>query len=302
MVWTSELQLLVRDHQRPLMMESLYTFDSTRFSLGRLCSKEHSYLNTGKSLRYLSSGKCKECQSQRSRLHYLANRDEVIERVQEYRRSNRDQINQYMRERGARFIKNGLNSHGKERTRVQWEEAQRLLASVKKSIKNAGQCPSVARLVEIEQLRYWRENPDAKKAHDAKWSRHKWFLGYATNNHLRIYHREKSKRRKALQRGNIVTHVSVSSIISRFNAFNNRCAYCDSASKLQIEHVIPISANGSHDITNIVPACQSCNMSKGRKEMESWFKSQQFFTEARLRRIRHVMTAAAYSQPTLPLA
>ncbi len=48
--------------------------------------------------------------------------------------------------------------------------------------------------------------------------------------------------------------------------FNYRCAYCEKQStKLTQDHFIPLSRNGDHSIQNIVPACNSCNSSKGGK-------------------------------------
>lgn len=41
-----------------------------------------------------------------------------------------------------------------------------------------------------------------------------------------------------------------------------RCAYCGKYAKLEIDHVIPANAGGSHDLSNFVPACRSCNAKK----------------------------------------
>lgn len=47
--------------------------------------------------------------------------------------------------------------------------------------------------------------------------------------------------------------------------FQFRCAYCNRKRKLTRDHVIPLSKGGAHTLSNIVPACQSCNSSKGTK-------------------------------------
>ena len=57
---------------------------------------------------------------------------------------------------------------------------------------------------------------------------------------------------------------------------------------MQIEHVVPISKGGAHDIDNIVPACAACNSSKGAKDMDSWYQEQPFFSEIRLQKIKRV--------------
>ena len=50
--------------------------------------------------------------------------------------------------------------------------------------------------------------------------------------------------------------------------FGNRCAYCDAAANLEMEHAIPINMEqlGEHHRGNLVPACQRCNRDKGNKD------------------------------------
>lgn len=45
--------------------------------------------------------------------------------------------------------------------------------------------------------------------------------------------------------------------------YNYRCIYCGrQMQRLTKDHVIPLSKSGSHTVSNIVPACQSCNSTK----------------------------------------
>lgn len=47
--------------------------------------------------------------------------------------------------------------------------------------------------------------------------------------------------------------------------YGNRCLRCgDTTAKLTFDHVIPVSAGGSSDISNGQPLCRSCNAKKGR--------------------------------------
>ena len=47
------------------------------------------------------------------------------------------------------------------------------------------------------------------------------------------------------------------------------CSYCDDPATT-IDHVIPVSKGGTHDLSNLVPACRPCNASKGDKDVDSW--------------------------------
>lgn len=42
----------------------------------------------------------------------------------------------------------------------------------------------------------------------------------------------------------------------------NVCIYCGEAKRLTIDHKIPLSRGGANDISNVVPACASCNLKK----------------------------------------
>lgn len=52
--------------------------------------------------------------------------------------------------------------------------------------------------------------------------------------------------------------------------YDGRCAYCGSAGKMTRDHVVPLSRGGSDDIDNIVPACPTCNSSKGDRTLDEW--------------------------------
>lgn len=176
------------------------------------------------------------------------------------------------------------------------------LRALRKAIREAGRLPSVARLVANEQRRYWQENPEAKRQARAEWHRNQWQINYLTNLELRLYTREKSRRRKLQQKKQAVWKISVLQLRTRFLRFSNACAYCGSTAEIQIEHVLPISKGGLHHINNIVPACKACNYSKAAHPMDQWYRSQSFFDPGRLALIQSLTGPPETEQLSLGLA
>lgn len=48
------------------------------------------------------------------------------------------------------------------------------------------------------------------------------------------------------------------------------CVACGSTNNITIDHILPISRGGAHDVDNLQALCGSCNSSKGAKTMEEW--------------------------------
>ena len=56
------------------------------------------------------------------------------------------------------------------------------------------------------------------------------------------------------------------------NLLSQKCFYCQSFENMTIDHVIPIDKGGRDSIGNLVPACKSCNSSKGNLFITQWNK------------------------------
>lgn len=71
--------------------------------------------------------------------------------------------------------------------------------------------------------------------------------------------------------------------------FSGECAYCGSTprkgQRLTRDHLLPVSQGGLTTQDNIVPACSSCNSSKGAEDFKEWYMKQAFFSQERLNRI-----------------
>ena len=56
--------------------------------------------------------------------------------------------------------------------------------------------------------------------------------------------------------------------------YSSPCFYCGSGNKITMDHVLPLSRGGWHSIGNLIPACSSCNSSKGSKTIMEWRMSK----------------------------
>lgn len=55
---------------------------------------------------------------------------------------------------------------------------------------------------------------------------------------------------------------------------NFRCTYCGALGapsvELEVDHVVPLSRGGTHEMSNLVTACGDCNLSKHGKALKDW--------------------------------
>lgn len=58
------------------------------------------------------------------------------------------------------------------------------------------------------------------------------------------------------------------------NECGNACFYCKARGNLTRDHMIPIKRGGTDDISNIVPACRSCNSRKNARTAEEFITRQ----------------------------
>ena len=135
----------------------------------------------------------------------------------------------------------------------------------------------------LQRTRAWRQqNIKESRKICKKWKK---------NNKDKV--KEMAKRRVSMTRlqaksgNNILTAQELS---NAFEHFVNSCAYCGKIHNLTIDHYIPLSKGGQHAISNIVPACLSCNCSKGAKKAEEWYKTRDYFDESRFKQIETFLT------------
>jgi len=75
------------------------------------------------------------------------------------------------------------------------------------------------------------------------------------------------------------------------------CAYCGATDRpLQRDCVLALSRGGRYTITNVVPACASCNASKCNDEVTGWLRRKRLDEQAFLLRHHEISTALGEAQ------
>jgi len=109
------------------------------------------------------------------------------------------------------------------------------------------------------QAKEWSKlNPEKRKEIRKRWkSKNRDLVNHYTK--LRIY-REK----------NATGCHSLADIEHATSVWGGKCAYCRENVATTVDHVHPLSAGGTNDPSNLVPACVRCNSSKGSKSIWTW--------------------------------
>jgi 5-methylcytosine-specific restriction endonuclease McrA len=120
-------------------------------------------------------------------------------------------------------------------------------------------------IVLAKSKEYRAANPEREK----EWSRN-WLQRNLDK------HRTKQHNYRSRQRSLPSTFTNADWVVA-LNYFNGGCAYCgnppsffDQTSVLHQEHHIPVNSGGAYTPDNIIPACQSCNLSKNDKDATDW--------------------------------
>ncbi|WP_202912872.1 HNH endonuclease [Deinococcus kurensis] len=109
----------------------------------------------------------------------------------------------------------------------------------------------------IEQARAWNQaNPERRRAISKAWDERNPGAAQAR------------RARRAQRERDAPGHHTRAEWLALLSAHHWTCAYCNAnLTRPCKDHIIPLSRGGSHDISNILPACRRCNSSKRDRDV-----------------------------------
>lgn len=203
-------------------------------------------------------------EQKQKRAYYLKNRRRILAKVKAYRTVNGDRIRARDKAR-ARWKTEGRKAYMR---RYQRKNRKRLAAKARaNALKNR-------EAVRARQRKWYLANK-SKVVAKARTSA----LRHPTKrkaNSRRFYHRNRDYYRAAvvLRRARLcsATVGDVKAITAHYKTIRNAksvaCHWCRKPvpkGHRHIDHVVPLAKGGSHCVTNLVPACASCNRRKSAK-------------------------------------
>ena len=218
--------------------------------------------------KYGLRGDCKTCQRLRDKKYQEEHKKEILEYHKRYYENNKEEV--------------------LRKCKVYREEHKEHISKHKKQYyKNNKE--EVLRKCKIYREEHKKECSECKK---------KWYEDnkehvlekrkeYVKENPEKIFNHNVNRRTKEENQGD---GISKEQWYEMMNFFDWKCAYSGeyiggNSEFRTIDHIIPISIGGEHEVWNCIPCYSSYNFSKKDKEMLDWYTQQPFFNEDRLGKI-----------------
>ena len=199
---------------------------------------------------------CKKCANNRKKQWVQENKERASNYQKEYREKNREVLILADREYHE---KNKDIQNEKQRQRYKKNKQSRLAYN-----------------------REWqRENKEHHNAYNREWSKNNPEHG------RKVYQTRQARKR------NIKADFTIKEWMFCLEYFNYRCAYCGKrTSDIQQDHYVPLKSKGPYTVSNIVPACPTCNQSKGSNDAQKWYVEQPFYSEERFLYVQQYLVSA----------
>jgi 5-methylcytosine-specific restriction endonuclease McrA len=192
---------------------------------------------------YAGMNTCKECRREYCRRYYQRNKEQRKEYGRLYYLENRERDNATSKAwRDA-----NPERHRENNRRWREENKERHRAAAQKWANEN-------REAYLERLRKWRQ------------ANAEYIAAQRQEPERLLKHRERQQRRRSL-----VGTESPELSAAVGELLQQPCAYCGTqAEHMTIDHIVPLARGGKHELSNLAPACMTCNCSKGARLLEEW--------------------------------
>lgn len=196
---------------------------------------------------------CKKCNTSYSKQYGKQHYQENKEKIKQYQRKNEEKIKSQRQSISRKKYEKYWYQKNKDRRKVLYKNN--------------------AEKISQKRLQYRKENSETIKQRNKQY--------WHNNLEKARVHRQK---RESLKKGLLASYTTQQWDRCK-KSFNNKCAYCGKEELLQQDHFIPLSKDGEYTVNNIIPACKSCNTSKGNKDFFEWYPKQLFYSKQRRTKI-----------------
>ena len=234
---------------------------------------------------------CKVCDREYAKEYREKNKDIIKELNKKYYELNKEHFKEYSKKYRELNI-DRLRDHNKEYR----EKNKDKISTQRKEYRDNNKDK-----IRESQKNYRENNKDKLKEYRKEYyknNKDKLKEYYKNNEEIirakrKVYiknNRDKFKlyqqKRRALKLGNGGSYTE-EQWLDTLEYFDYKCAYTGECIKVSchIDHIIPLSKGGTSYIWNLVPSTASANLSKQSRNMEEWYREQEYFCEERLNKI-----------------
>lgn len=191
--------------------------------------------------------KCNDCIKELHKIYGKNNRKKLNERLKKWRQNLPEgYYKEYYKEHREKCINNSRNYVKNNREKV-------LENNHKSYYKNKEKCLKVSREWKLKNKEQYQKKHREWMKKNALW--------------VKLY----NQSRRALKYKATIQYFSSEDFDLRMSVFGNKCYYCGGNFE-QIDHAIPLSKGGKHCLSNLRPACKTCNMRKHNKNFKDWLR------------------------------
>jgi 5-methylcytosine-specific restriction endonuclease McrA len=200
---------------------------------------------------------CKECSNKYHKEYRNNNKDKLTKYQKEYYDNNKDILLKQQKE----YRNNNKNKIAKYQKEYANNNKDRISKYHKEYSNN-----NKDRITKTKK-EYYDNNKDYFKNYRKEYRKtEKGKLIHKLSNQNRRY-----KKKYNTNPGDILTKEQIEYLTEVYK----QCAYCNtelSSNNTHIDHIHPLSKEGSHSIDNVVLACKECNLRKSSKPLDQWLK------------------------------